>query len=103
MSFSKTISVFAALCSVFGASIAGFKLAQDSQATPKEDVTQKYEQHITELQEKISGLEKQLTNVNPPPVVSLPPQTQTVVKQVPAPTTPQLPSPPSPPANGNFE
>ena len=106
MSFTKTISVFAALASIFGAGAAGFKLAQESQVEPTEDVTAKYEQHITELQQQISGLEKQLTNTNPPPVVNLPPQTQTVIKQVAPPTTPQLPpppTPPSPPAAGNFE
>ena len=80
MSFSKTISVVAALASIFGAGAAGFKLAQDNQVKPAEEVNTKYEQHITELQQQISGLQQQLVNTNPPPAVSLPQQNQ--VKQV---------------------
>lgn len=101
MSFSKTVSVVAALTSIFGASIAGFKLAQDNQVKSTEEVNTKYEEHITQLQEKIAGLEKQLTNVNPPTPVVLP---QTQVQQS-TPSTPQLPPPPQPsaPAAGNFE
>ncbi len=105
MSFSKTISVVAALTSIFGAGAAGFKLAQDSQVKPAAEVNTQYEQHITELQQQISGLQQQLANTNPPPAVNLPSQTQTSVKQVTPPTTPQLPPPPAPnpPAAGNFE
>jgi hypothetical protein len=105
MSFSKTISVFAALASIFSVGIASWKIVQDGQSTPAtpekpvEEVTTKYESHITELQQQISGLEKQLTNTNPPPAVELP--QPTVVKQV-APPTPNLPPttppPPVPPA-----
>ena len=94
MSFSKTISVFAALCSVFGAAAAGYKLSQDSQVKPVEDVNQKYEERITELQQQVSTLQQQATNTNPPTVVALP--QPTIVKQV-APVTPQLPPPPQPP------
>jgi hypothetical protein len=109
MSFSKTISVVAALASIFGAGAAGYKLSQESQVKPAEEVNTKYEQHITELQQQISGLQQQLVNTNPPPAVNLPPQQQTVVKPVTPPTTPQLPppaapaAPSGPPAAGNFE
>jgi TolA-binding protein len=94
MSFSKTVSIFAALCSIFGAGAAGWKLSQESQVKPTEEVNTKYEQHITELQQQISGLEDQLRNTNHSPVVNLPPQQQT---QVAPPATPQLPPPPQPP------
>jgi hypothetical protein len=99
MSFSKTVSVFAALASIFSVGIASWKIVQEGKsipAKPAEEVTTEYKSHITELQQQISGLEKQLTNTNPPPVVELP--EPTVVKQV-APPTPTLPptTPPPPP------
>lgn len=100
--FQSTISVVAALASIFGAGAAGFKLAQDNQvkpsSSPAEEVNTKYEQHITELQQQISGLQQQLVNTNSPPAVSLPQSTQ--VKQV-APVTPQLP-PPLPPNSSSI-
>jgi len=34
MSFSKTVSIFAALSSIFGASIAGWKLADSQKEVP---------------------------------------------------------------------
>jgi hypothetical protein len=99
MSFSKTVSVFAALASIFSVGIASWKIVQEGQSTPVkpvEEVTTKYESHITELQQQISGLEKQLTNTNPPPAVELP--EPVAVKQT-APPTPTLPptTPPPPP------
>lgn len=98
--FQSTISVVAALASIFGAGAAGFKLAQDNQVNPAEDVNQKYEEHITQLQQQISGLEKQLVNTNPPTPIVLPQQPTT--KQI-TPQLPPPPTPPSPPAAGNFE
>ena len=69
MSFSKTISVFAALASIFGAGAAGWKLSQDNQtAIPQnQEIQTKYEERISELQQQVSGLQQQLTNVNPNP------------------------------------
>ena len=90
MSFSKTVSVFAALASIFAAGAAGWKLANENQTKPVEDVNQNYEEHINELQQKISSLEKQVTSPTPTPVV-LPQQQPT---QFP-PVTP----PPPPPVN----
>ncbi len=108
MSFSKTISVCAALASIFGAGAAGWKLSQESQVKPAEEVNTKYEEHITQLQQQISGLEKQLTNANPPSPVVLPEPSakQTAIQspplpQLPPPTAPAAPS--GPPAAGNFE
>ena len=79
MSFTKTISAVAALASIFGVSIAGYKLAEGSANTLKPT-----------LEEKIIQLEKQLEEVKtqkpvveaappepvtPPPPVILPPLT----------------------------
>ena len=52
MSFTKTISAVAALASIFGVSIAGYKLAESSANTLQPT-----------LEEKIIQLEKQLEEV----------------------------------------
>ena len=52
MSFTKTISAVAALASIFGVSVAGYKLAEGSTNTPS-----------PALEEKIIQLEKQLEEV----------------------------------------
>lgn len=110
MSFSKTVSIFAALTSIFVAAGTGYKLAQNNNefsSSPVEEVSTKYEYHIAELNEKISGLEKQLTNANPPTPITLPePSTkQPVIQSPPLPKPPPLPpiTTPSPSSNGNFE
>ena len=54
MSFSKTVSVFAALASIFAAGAAGWKLANENQTKPAEEINQTYDQHINNLQQKIS-------------------------------------------------
>lgn len=84
MSFSKTVSVFAALASIFAAGAAGWKMANENQTKPPvEEVNQQYEEHITELQQKISELEKKSTT----PVVIAAPQPQPA-------TLPETPPPP---------
>ena len=70
MSFTKTISAVAALASIFGVSVAGYKLAESSTNTPS-----------PALEEKIIQLEKQLEEV----------KTQKPVEQVAQPL--QLPAP----------
>jgi hypothetical protein len=70
MSFTKTISAVAALASIFGVSVAGYKLAESSANTLKPT-----------LEEKIIQLEKQLEEV----------KAQKPVEQVVQP--PQLPAP----------
>lgn len=52
MSFTKTVSIVAALSSIFGVSVAGYKLAESSANTPP-----------SALDEKIIQLEKQLEEV----------------------------------------
>ncbi len=101
--FQSTVSVVAALASIFGAGAAGFKLAQDNQGVDNQNIQTKYEERITELQQQVSTLQQQTINTNPPPAVNLP--QPTVVKQTPPPTPalPPPPTPPAPPAAGNFE
>ena len=70
MSFTKTISAVAALASIFGVSVAGYKLAEGSANTLKPT-----------LEEKITQLEKQLEEV----------KTQKSVEKVAQPL--QLPAP----------
>ncbi len=86
MSFSKTISVCAALASIFAAGAAGWKLANENQTKPVEEVNTNYENHITELQQKISELEQKATT----PVTIPAPQPQ------PATLPPVAPPPPVP-------
>ena len=87
MSFTKTISAVAALASIFGVSVAGYKLAEGSANIPP-----------SALDERIMQLEKQLEEVKTqkpvvevaqplqlpapepvilPPVTPLPPVTET--------------------------
>ena len=83
MSFTKTISAVAALASIFGVSVAGYKLAEGSTNIPSPI-----------LEEKIIQLEKQLEEVKTQkPVVEAQPQPL----QLPAPepvTLPPLTPPP---------
>ena len=66
MSFSKTVSVFAALASIFAAGAAGWKLANENQSQPVEQT-----KDVSAFEEKINDLEKQLEEVKeqPKPVV----------------------------------
>ena len=84
MSFTKTISAVAALASIFGVSVAGYKLAEGSTNIPSPI-----------LEEKIIQLEKQLEEVKTQkPVVEAQPQPL----QLPAPEPVILPplTPPPP-------
>ncbi len=93
--FQSTISVVAALASIFGAGAAGWKLSQESSVKPTEEINSKYETHITELQKQISDLKQQTTT--PPAPVSLP--QPVVVKQLTPSPTELPPLSPPPPIN----
>lgn len=83
MSFTKTISAFAALSSIFGVSVAGYKLAEGSANTPP-----------STLEEKIIQLEKQLEEVKTQkPVVEVV-QPELVVAPAPVILPPVTPPPP---------
>jgi hypothetical protein len=93
MSFSKTVSVCAALASIFAAGAAGWKLANENQ-TPQ-DVT-------PQLEEKVQQLEKQLEEAKQPQVVPQPVVLPTPTPQLPQTSQtlpPQLPPPPPVPEN----
>ncbi len=85
MSFSKTVSVVAALTSIFAAGATGWKLADTQKEVP-----------LSPLDQKVMELEKKLEEVTepqviPPQPVNLPaPIAQTVPQPV-LPTPPVLP------------
>jgi hypothetical protein len=82
MSFSKTISVFAALASIFAAGATGWKLADSQKEVP-----------LSPLDQKVMELEKKLDQAQQPQVTSQP----VIVPQPTVQTAPQptiLPPPP---------
>jgi hypothetical protein len=87
MSFSKTVSVVAALASIFAAGATGWKFADTQKEVP-----------LTPLDQKVMELEKKLEEVTvkepqgvPPQPVNLPaPIAQTVPQSI-TPTPPVLP------------
>ena len=85
MSFSKTVSVFAALASIFAAAATGWKLADSQKEVPLSPLDQK----VMELEKKLD--QAQQPQVTPPPVNLPQPTVQTVAPQpnvLPAPTPP---------------
>jgi hypothetical protein len=82
MSFSKTISVFAALASIFAAGATGWKLADSQKEVP-----------LTPLDQKVMELEKKLEAVEELPVVPEPANLPAPVVQQ-APELPVVPPPP---------
>jgi peptidoglycan hydrolase CwlO-like protein len=67
MSFSKTISTVAALTTIFGASIAAWKVVQYNQSQEPQIETKELEQKIEELQKQLDESKKILTAPTPPP------------------------------------
>lgn len=92
MSFSKTISVVAALASIFGAGITGWKLAEESKNPPPVEAPS-----INVFEEKISELEKQIEETKKPVEQVTQPQVQEVQQPVILPPVAPPPSPPAPP------
>lgn len=89
MSFSKTISVFAALASIFAAGATGWKLADSQKEVPLSPLDQK----VMELEKKLD--QAQQPQVAPEPVKLPAPTVQTVAPQ-PAILPPVTPPPPVP-------
>ena len=81
MSFSKTISVVAALTSIFAAGATGWKLADTQKDVP-----------LNPLDQKVMELEKKLEEVTEPQVAPVVPQPITLPAQVV--TQPVTPIPP---------
>jgi len=94
MSFSKTVSVVAALTSIFAAGATGWKLADTQKEVPLNPLDQK----IMELEKKLEEVTvKEPQVISPQPVVPQPvtlpaPIAQTVPQPV-TPTPPVLPPP----------
>ena len=89
MSFSKTVSVVAALTSIFAAGATGYKLADSQKDVP-----------LSPLDQKVMELEKKLIEVTEPQVAPVVPQPITppaqVVTQPVTPPPPVLPPAPVP-------
>ena len=81
MSFSKTVSVVAALASIFAAGATGYKLADSQKDVP-----------LSPLDQKVMELEKKLIEVTEPQVAPVVPQPITPPAQVV--TQPVTPPPP---------
>ncbi len=87
MSFSKTVSVVAALTSIFAAGATGWKLADTQKEVPLSPLDQK----VMELEKKLEEVAVKEPQVVPPQPVNLPaPISQTVPQPV-TPTPPVLP------------
>ena len=87
MSFSKTISVFAALASIFAAGATGWKLADSQKEVPLSPLDQK----VMELEKKLD--QAQQPQVSPQPVILPTPQPQLPQTSQ---TPPSQPLPPPP-------
>jgi hypothetical protein len=88
MSFSKTISVFAALASIFAAGATGWKLADSQKEVPLSPLDQK----VMELEKKL----EEATTQKPVEEVVQPPQTIAPQPAILPPVTPPPPVPPQP-------
>ena len=71
MSFTKTISIFAALASIFAAGATGWKLADSQKDVPLSPLDQK----VLELEKKLEEVTSQqpVQQVAQPPATTLPP------------------------------
>ena len=87
MSFSKTVSVVAALASIFAAGATGWKLAQDD--------NQEQQSQTAPLEQKIQELEKKLEEPKQQPITSMPAPVTLPPTQVPE-LPPATPPPPVP-------
>jgi hypothetical protein len=90
MSFSKTISVVAALASIFGAATAGWKLAESNSQQPPTVLDEKLNQLDKKLEEL--STQKPLEEVSQPQVTPSP-QPVTIPPVQPLPPLPPQPEP----------
>jgi len=86
MSFSKTVSVVAALTSIFAAGATGWKLADTQKEVPLSPLDQK----VMELEKKLEGVTVKEPQVIPPQQVNLPAPIETFPRPV-TPIPPVLP------------
>lgn len=88
MSFSKTISIVAALGSIFSVGLASWKISEEI----KQSQTAPLEQKIEELEKKLEEPKQQPITSIPAPVTLPPTQTQIPQPIQPSPPPPQVPS-----------
>jgi hypothetical protein len=91
MSFSKTISVCAALTTIFLAAGTGYKLSQDTQ---KEVPLNQLDQKVMELEKKLEEVTVKEPQVVPPQPANLPAPIDQTLQQPVTPTPPLTPPPP---------
>ena len=87
MSFSKTVSVVAALTSIFAAGATGWKLADTQKEVPLSPLDQK----VMELEKKLEEVTVKEPQVVPPQPVNLPAPIAQTLQQPVTPTPPVLP------------
>lgn len=80
MSFSKTVSVCAALASIFAAGAAGWKLANENQSVEQQKDVSAFEEKINELEQELQQVKEQ-----PKPVVVQQPSVLPPLPPVPEP------------------
>ena len=95
MSFSKTLSIVAALGSIFSVGLASWKIS--------EEIKQEHTAPLAPLEQKIKELEQKLEDPKQQPITPIPvpitlPPAQTQVTPV-TPAPPVTPPPPIPPEN----
>ena len=100
MSFSKTVSVCAALASIFAAGAAGWKLANENQ-TPQ-DTNPQLEEKVQQLEQQLEQAKQPLTVPEPVKLPTPPPQLPQTL-QTPPPQLPPVPPQPEPNKTGEFE
>jgi len=77
MSFSKTVSVVAALASIFSVGLASWKISEDiknAQTAPLEEKIQELEKQIEETQKPVEQVVQPTVEPTPQPII-LPPVT----------------------------
>ena len=87
MSFSKTVSVVAALTSIFAAGATGWKLADTQKEVPLTPLDQK----VMELEKKLEEVSVKEPQVIPPQPVNLPAPIAQTLQQPVTPIPPVLP------------
>jgi hypothetical protein len=89
MSFSKTVSVFAALASIFAAGAAGWKLADSQKEVPLSPLDQK----VMELEKKLDQAQQPQITPQPVNLPTPPPQLSQTLPTPPPQLSQTLPTP----------
>lgn len=107
--FQSTISVIAALASIFGAASAGWKLAENNSPAQPVPVDTAHEDRIIELQRELEDFKQKTTGEDGVPSETPPDPSANVIVAKPAVPEPQVapanipPAPPAPNIRSEFE